>query len=109
MDKINNKKYGETPDNMTGTPNGAKTQNYGQTQNRESLKDRVVDKVDNAASKVADKVHEKASQFKSGTTDCSRSQQNGMKKPSENCGCGTSDKGHNVSGSEKPGQGKTSY
>ena len=100
MDKIN-KNYGENRDNMTGTPNGSKSQNYGQTTNQESWKDRVADKVDNAASKVADKVdnaankmadkvHEKVAQHKSGTTDSSsRMDHNGMKKHSENSICGS--------------------
>ncbi len=120
MDKIN-KNYGENPDKMTGTPNGSKSQNYGQTTNQESWKDRVADKVDNAASKVADKVdnaankmadkvHEKVAQHKSGTTDSSsRMDHNGMKKHSENCGCSASEKGNNMSGGQKPEQGKTSY
>ncbi len=92
MDKIN-KNYGENRDKMTGTPNGSKSQNYGQTTNQESWKDRVADKVDNAASKVADKVdnaankmadkvHEKVAQHKSGTTDSSsRMDHNGMGRP----------------------------
>ncbi len=84
MDKINNKKNGET------------------------LKERVADKVDNAATKIADKVHEKAAQIKSSAAESSiRSEQNGMKKPSESCGCGTSGKTGTVSGDKKPGQGKT--
>ncbi len=109
MDKIN-KNYGENPDKMTGTPNGSKSHNYGQTTNQESWKDRVADKVDNAANKMADKVHEKVAQHKSGTTDSSsRMDQNGMKKHSENCGCSASEKGNNMSGGQKPEQGKTSY
>ncbi len=84
MDKINNKKSGET------------------------FKERVADKVDNAATKVADKVHEKAEQFKGSAADTSnRSGQNGMKNPSENCGCGASEKTGTASGDNKPGQGKT--
>ncbi len=112
MDKIN-KNYGENPDKMTGTPNGSKSQNYGQTTNQESWKDRVADKVDNAASKVADKVdnaankmadkvHEKVAQHKSGTTDSSS-------RMDQNCGCSASEKGNNMSGGQKPEQGKTSY
>lgn len=84
MDKINNKKSGET------------------------FKERVADKVDNAATKIADKVHEKAEQFKGGAADTSnRSGLNGTKKPSENCGCSASDKTDTVSGDKKPGQGNT--
>ena len=39
----------------------------------------------------------------------SRMDQNGMKKHSENCGCSASEKGNNMSGGQKPEQGKTSY
>jgi len=104
MDKID-KKYGETPDKMTGTPDGSKPHNYGQTSNHESFKDRVADKIDNAATKMADKVHEKVEHHKSGTTDSS----NRTGKTVENCGCGVSDKSSGSSGCEKPEQGKTSY
>ncbi len=85
----NDNKYGQTGSGMTGMNDTKQSKPYGQTQGQGSLKDRIADKIDSAATKVADKVHQTVAQHKSGQTGQSndRPGQDGT-KTTDGCGCG---------------------
>lgn len=85
----NDNTYGKTGSGRTGMNDTQQSKPYGQNQGQGSLKDRIADKIDSAATKVADKVHQTVAQHKSGQNGQpnDRPGQDGTKKTTGGCGC----------------------